>query len=106
MTILGCAEPCNHDLRPLILGEPEFVVVSAAPAGKGMTSEPKLPPPLVDRFMRISPSVPLPPPLFVRQAAQTSPLGATVTSAGQVNPSPGPDIVTAEDQVAPWLVER
>src|SRR5262245_50159038 len=89
-------------------GAPEFVVVSAVPAGKGIISEPKLTPPLVDRFMRISPSVPLPPPVLVCHATHTSPpLGATATSDGHVKPSLPPEIFPEfVVHVAPWLVDR
>src|SRR5437868_461909 len=87
----GCMEPCNHTCRPLILlarPSAEFVVVAAVPFGNGMISGPKVRPPSLERRMRTSPVVA---PLFVCQATQTSPLGATATSDGQVNPSLAPD---------------
>src|SRR6266545_6632047 len=74
------------------------------PAGNGMISGPKVRPPSVERRIRTSPVVA---PVLVCQATQTSPLGATATSDGQVNPSPAPDRLPARVvQVAPWLVER
>src|SRR5438067_13283279 len=80
--------------------------MSAVPAGNGTISGPKVRPPSVERRIRISPLAPLPT-VFVCQAAQTSPLGATVTSEGQVNPSLGPDMSPGMVvQVAPWSVER
>src|SRR5262245_8238175 len=96
----GWREPWSHDLRPLIRGgtagpdpaEPALTCVSAVPAGNGMISGPKVRPPSADRRMRASPFDPLPI-VLVCHATQTSPLGATVTSDGQVNPSPGPDML-------------
>src|SRR5262245_36832540 len=103
----GCIEPCSQTCRPLILfATPvaEFAVVAAVPAGNGMISAPNVRPPSVERRMRMSPLVA---PLLVCQATQTSPLGAAVTSGGQVKPSPAPEMLPARVvQVAPWLVER
>src|SRR6476469_8607843 len=110
----GWSEPWSHDLSLLIRGgtggpysaEPAFTWASAVPAGNGMTSGPNVSPPSVDRRIRISPFAPLPI-VLVCQATHTSPLGATVTSDGQVNPSPGPDrFPDMVVQVAPWLVDR
>src|SRR2546430_14100973 len=84
----------------------ELRCVSAAPAGNGTSSGPKVCPPSIDRRMRISPLEPLPT-VLVCQATQTSPLGATATSDGQVKPSPAPDRFPANvAHVAPWSVER
>src|SRR5262245_44327860 len=105
--IRGCMEPWSQTCRPVILlanPEAEFVVVAPVPAGNGMISGPKVTPPSVDRRIRTSPLVP---PVLVCQATQTSPLGATVTSDGQVNPSLAPDrLPESVVQVTPWLVER
>src|SRR5437016_14666676 len=87
----GCIEPCSHTCKPLILWATplaEFVVAAPVPAGKGTISGPKVTPPSVERRMRTSPVVS---PVLVCQATQTSPLGATATSDGQVKPSPAPD---------------
>src|SRR4051794_38663127 len=114
MRMRGWSEPCSQDLSPLIRGGtgapyselPALTWASAVPAGNGTISGPKVTPPSVDRRMRISPLVPLPI-VLVCQATQTSPLGATSTSDGQVNPSFAPDRLPASVvQVAPWLVER
>src|SRR4051794_31391826 len=114
MRIRGWSEPCNHDLSPLIRGGtgkpysalPALTWASAVPPGKGTISGPKVSPPSVDRRIRVPPLVPLPS-VMACQATQTSPLGATSTSDGQVNPSPAPERLPASVvQVAPWLVER
>src|SRR5262245_13639508 len=97
--IRGCIEPCNQTCSPVILFVTpfaEFVVVAAVPlppmTGNGMISGPNVTPPSVDRRIRTSPFVP---PVLVCQATQTSPFGATVTSEGQVKPSPAPDRLPA-----------
>src|SRR5262245_12042221 len=107
----GCIEPCSQTCRPLILfatplAELKVVAPVARPPtrGNGMISGPNVRPPSVERRMRTSPLVC---PLLVCQATQTSPLRATVTSGGQVKPSPAPEMLPARVvQVAPWLVER
>src|SRR5437763_16049058 len=114
MRMRGWSEPWSQDFRPVMRGgtggpysaEPALTWASAVPAGNGTISGPNVRPPSVERRMRTSPLLPLPI-VLVCQATQTSPLGATFTSDGQVKPSPAPDTLPARVvHVWPWLVER